>query len=44
MFGTSTVLFALKICLFQHGLLLRPPSHKSHYSHSADNVCENVMA
>ena len=35
-------LFALKILLFQHGLLLWSPSHKSCYGHPADSVCENV--
>ena len=37
-YGTSTILFALKILPFQHGLLLWSPSHKSRYGHSADNV------
>ena len=41
-YGTSTILFALKILPFQHGLLLWSPSHKSRYGHSADNVRENV--
>ena len=40
--GNSTILFALKILLLQHGQLLWSPSHKSHYGHSADNVRENV--
>ena len=40
--GTSTILFALKILPFQHGLLLWSPSHKFRYGHFADNVCENV--
>ena len=42
-YGTSTILFALKILPFQHGLLLRSPSHISRYGHSADNVRENVI-
>ena len=41
-YGTSTVLFALKILPFQHGLLLWSPSHQSHHGHSADNVRKNV--
>ena len=41
-YGTSTILFALKILPFQHGLLLGSPNHKSRYGHSADNVRENV--
>ena len=36
-YGTSTILFALKILPFQHGLLLWSPSHKSCYGHSADS-------
>ena len=41
-YGTSTILFALKILPFQHGLLLWSPSHKSRYGHSADNVRQKV--
>ena len=41
-YGTSTILFALKILPFQHDLLLWPPRQKSCYDHSADNVHENV--
>ena len=41
-YSTSTILFAWKILLFQHGLLLWSSSHKSHCGHSADNVRENV--
>ena len=41
-YGTSTILFVLKLLPFQHCLLLWSPSHKSRYSHSADNVRENV--
>ena len=41
-YGSNTILFALKIVPFQHGLLLWSPSHKSRYGHSADNVRENV--
>ena len=41
-YGTSTIIFVLKILPFQHGLLLWSPSHKSCYGHSADNVRENV--
>ena len=41
-YGTSNILFALKIFHFQHGLLLWSPSHKFRYGHSAENVCENV--
>ena len=41
-YGTSAILFALKILPFHHGLLLWSPSHKSHYGHSADNVRENI--
>ena len=41
-YGTSAVLFALKILSFQHGLLLWFPSHKSDCGHSADNVRKNV--
>ena len=41
-YGTSTILFALKILPFQHGIILWSPSHKSCYGHSADNACENV--
>ena len=40
-YGTSTILFALKILPFQHGLLLWSPCHKSRYGHSSVNVCEN---
>ena len=41
-YGTSTILFALKVLPFQHGLLLWSSSHKSRYGHCADNICENV--
>ena len=41
-YGISTILFALKILPFQHGLLLSSPTQKSCYGHSADNVPENV--
>ena len=41
-YGTSTIIFALKILPFQHGLLLLSPSHKSRYDHSTENVRENV--
>ena len=37
-YGTSTILFALNIFPFHHGLLLWSPSHKSSYGHSPDNV------
>ena len=40
--GTSTILFALNIFPFHHGLLLSSPSHKSCYGHSQDNVCNDV--
>ena len=43
-YGTSTVLFALKILPFQHGLLSWSSSHKTSYGHSADNVRENVSS
>ena len=39
-YGTSTI--ALKIFPFQPGLLLRSPSHRFHYGHSPDNVCDRV--
>ena len=41
-YGTSKIHFALKIFPFQYSQLLRSPSHKSHHSHSAGNVRENV--
>ena len=41
-YGTSTILFVLKIFPFRHGLLLSSPSLKSRYGHSLDNVCNNV--
>ena len=41
-YGTSSVLFALNIFPFQHGLLLWFLSHKSCYGHSPDNVCYGV--
>ena len=41
-YGISTILFALNIFPFHHGLLLRSPSHKSCYCHSQDNVCNDV--
>ena len=41
-YGTSTILFALKILLFQHGLLLWSANQKSRYGHSEDNVRENI--
>ena len=41
-YGTSTVLFDLKILPFQHGLLLWSSSHETSYGHSADNVRENA--
>ena len=41
-YGTSTILLALKVLRFQHGILLWFHSHKSRYGHSADNVRENV--
>ena len=43
-YGTSTILFILKIFPFQHSLLLWSSSHKSRYGNSAGNVCENVSA
>ena len=41
-YGTSTILFALNIFSFYHGLLLWSPRHKSCYGHSQDNVCNDV--
>ena len=41
-YGAGTILFALKILPFEHGLLLWSPSHKPRYGHFADNVRENV--
>ena len=41
-YGTSTILFVLKILLFQHFTVIVCYCHKSRYGHSADNVRENV--
>ena len=41
-YGTSAILFALKILPFQHVLLLWSPSLKLRYGHSSDNAHENV--
>ena len=37
-YGTSVVIFALKIFLLQHSLLLLSLSDKFCYDHSGDNV------
>ena len=41
-YDVSIILFALKIFLFQHGLLVRSLSLKYRYGHSGDKVRENI--